>query len=274
MRVLWQEGEVHGEFCKVLLVRIQLVVNGVLITDFSFLKNIGVVLRGNRGNYYIKGSHHRLIIPEINRKLALFLGLMYGDGCISSREIAIKTGDWRISIVEDDKKLLLHIKNLVKNLFGIDVRVFIRQNNTYQVFFSSRVVYEFLNKKFGFPDGTKKGRLRVPIQIFKSTSLIDNFLSGLFSTDGTFYISDGYPRLSFSSADYIFAKEINELLILRGFSPKINEYRRRINDIGGGNKIYNVRLNKTREIYLFHKKINFVGDKEGKIGNFINSPVV
>ncbi|MDE1761834.1 MAG: hypothetical protein KGH78_01420, partial [Candidatus Micrarchaeota archaeon] len=69
--------------------------HNTLEIDFSDL-GIKVLKEGER--LYIKGSHHRIKHPILDGKLALFLGILWGDGCIYNRVNCTKFGDWRIVI--------------------------------------------------------------------------------------------------------------------------------------------------------------------------------
>ncbi|MDE1861025.1 MAG: hypothetical protein KGH72_04915, partial [Candidatus Micrarchaeota archaeon] len=126
---------------------------------------------------YVQNSSHRINVPLLDQDFALFMGLLWGDGCISNRA----SKSWRIDFVEDDKKLLPFILNLIRGIFGIEAHVYYSENK-YEVYFNSRIVYEILNQKFGFPDGIKKGKLLLPKQVMKDKHLLMPFLKGLFST--------------------------------------------------------------------------------------------
>lgn len=225
------------------------------------------------GYYYVKGSHHRIKIPDLNKDLALFLGLIWGDGWIVGRALARVKQDWKVGLVEDDAELLPYVQKLIKNLFFIDAHMY-HKRNYYYIVFSSRIVYELLNQTYNFPDGEKKDRLHIPKQILSNSNLSKAFLNGLFSTDGcltfTKILNKKYPRISFSSASSEFAEEVFVLLKSIGFSPHLNPYNRKI-----GNRLYTIRLNGIKQVSFFHKEINFVGDKQNKLENIIlNSPVV
>lgn len=47
-------------------------------------------LKKENGFYYVKGSRYRFRIPKMNNDLALFIGLLYGDGWLISRKSAVK----------------------------------------------------------------------------------------------------------------------------------------------------------------------------------------
>lgn len=219
---------------------------------------------------YVKGSSHRVSIPNLNKKLALFLGLLWGDGWLLNRNIAKTNGNWRIGLVEDDLPLINNFALLVEDLFRIKPKLCDRITKI-EVYFNSRIVYDFLNLKFNFPDGEKIGKLRVPKQILFSKRCTLAFLSGLFSTDGSFTLYKGYPRIQFDSATFEFVKEVESILTDLDFNPRFYTYNR-----SNGNKLYGIHLNGVKQVCLFNKLIGFIGEKANKLANFILacSPVV
>ena len=193
--------------------------------DITKLDGIKIITDYDYG-FYIKGSGYRIPKINIDRNLALFLGLMWGDGCIVSRKCAIKTGDWRICFVEDDKDLIDTFCNITRLIFNIRPHVHFRKTY-YEVIFSNRIVYEILYQFFKFPDGHKINRLKIPFQIKTSKNLISSFLQGLFSTDGKFVIDRGYPRVGFDSATKLFLDDVVSILIDSGFNPRKTLWNRK-----------------------------------------------
>lgn len=221
-----------------------------------------------RGKFiYLKGSHHRVRekIP-LDGKLALFLGLLFGDGWVVDRENANKHYDWTLGIVEDDKFLIKHLTVLIKDIFNIDPVIFYRKRITkyYEIRINNKIIYEFITKNFDFSTSFKKDKLHIPKQILEDNYLSRMFLQGLFSTDGALVFSADYPRISLSSASHDFIVEVNTLLKKLGFDPHINKYNRK-----NGNLLYNVRLNGMLQANLFYDKINFVGEKTSRLKNLI-----
>jgi intein/homing endonuclease len=62
------------------------------------------------------------------------------------------------------------------------------------------------------PLGQKKGKLRVPFEILQSKPFTLSFLSGVFDTDGSYYLRKGRPVIVLSSATKEFIKQISNLL--------------------------------------------------------------
>ncbi len=222
-----------------------------------------------RGLSYVKGSGHRVKIPKLDKDLALFLGILWGDGWISKREVAEKKWNWRIGIVEDDIPLIKHFIILTEKVFSIKSKIHDRK--TYlEAYFNSRIVYEFLNKIYGFPDGKKIGRLYIPKVIADSNELVSSFLAGVFSTDGKFVVYRDYPRIGVDSATLIFIEDIKNTLIKLKFKPTFYTWNRK-----KGNKLYGLYLSGFEQVTVFHEKIGFIGEKANKLEHFLanNAPL-
>ena len=212
---------------------------------------------------YVKGSGARVKIPLLDKNLALFLGILWGDGWLASRRVALKNYSWRIGIVEDDKPLIYHFIKLTKEVFGITPKINDRLTKL-EAYFSNRIIYEILNRVYNFPDGYKINRLNIPVQILKSEELTKPFLSGLFSTDGKFVIYKNYPRVGLDSASLEFIREVQIALIKLKFNPRFSTWNRK-----KGNKLYGLSLNGFKQVTMFHKKIGFIGEKANKLKLFL-----
>lgn len=127
-----------------------------------------------------------------------------------------------------------------------------------------------LTNVYGFPDGYKIERLRIPNQIFDSTELMASFLTGIFSTDGKFVVYKGYPRIGVDSATLIFIEDIKNTLIKLRFKPTFYTWNRK-----KGNKLYGLYLSGFEQVTMFHEKIGFIGEKANKLEHFLanNAPL-
>src|SRR3989344_2620292 len=86
-------------------------------------KKLKLKLYSHKDLFYIKGSAKRIKIPDLDINLALFLGIMWGDGWLLKREKAKKDGNWRIGIVEDDIPLVNKFISLTEKLFSIKPKI-------------------------------------------------------------------------------------------------------------------------------------------------------
>lgn len=231
--------------------------------DLSLLNQLA--LRRDKNNFiYLKGSSHRIKIPQLDTNLALFLGLLWGDGWVVSRQVARHKSRWRIGLVEDDKLIIERFIALSESIFSVKPLIHFRKTK-YEVYINSRIVYEILTRIFKFPDGRKKGKLKVPNKILSSKSLIISFLRGLFSTDGRFTIYKNYPRIGVDSATYRLIKDVEGILKKLGFNPKTYTWNRK-----NGNRLFGLYLNGKKNVQLFYKEINFIGEKAKKLKNYID----
>jgi len=213
----------------------------------------------------LKGSKHKVAIPVLNEDFALFLGLLWDDGWVTSRSNSLRYGHWRIGLVEDDEFIVSTFDSLVRKIFSVKPNVYCRHGKC-EIYFNSRVVYEILTRIIGFPDRRKVGRLRMPEVIRGSELSIAAFLRGIFSTDGKFVVHKGYPRIGLDSATKEFLDDIELVLTHAGFKPRRSLWQRR-----RGNPLFSVYLNGIRQTRLFQDKIGFIGRKRQILEQFLYS---
>ena len=119
--------------------------------------------------------------PRRSTKLAEFVGILLGDGGITSSQITITLHK------NDDRKFALYVQELIKGLFGI-VPSFYKRENTVSIVISRTKIVKFFNN-MGIPIGGKvRQQTDVPSWIKKSKKFTKFCLRGLFDTDGCFYI--------------------------------------------------------------------------------------
>jgi intein/homing endonuclease len=215
---------------------------------------------------YVKGSKHNIPLENIKltKDLSLFLGLLWGDGCIKNINKVMKKYDWRIFFVEDDDIVVEQFCDLTRKVFEINPHKFDRITKT-EVSFSSKIVYKIISSIFNFPDGEKIGRLRIPNLILESnTETILSFLRGVFSTDGKFTLYKNYPRVGLESATYDFIYDIKNVLEKLNFNPRIYKWNRK-----KGNKLFGLYLNGKEQTKLFYMKINFIGEKADRLKSYL-----
>ena len=101
-------------------------------------------------------------LPKMSEDFAEFLGILYGDGCISR--------NWAIPItcdaISDRKYVLEKVKPLFEKLFKASPALSY-QRNCIKCRLYSKKVHQYLSH-FGFPEGLKKNRMHVPASIKKS----------------------------------------------------------------------------------------------------------
>lgn len=228
------------------------------------VKKLKLKVYADKGYIHVKGSSHKVNIPNLDEDMALFLGMLWGDGWIVNRSAAKTKGQWRIGIVEDDRSLIRYFIYLTEKIFSIKPKINDRKTKL-EAYFNSRIVYEILNRTYAFPDGEKIDKLRIPKDIIKSKKLSMAFLKGLFSTDGKFTIYKQYPRVGLDSATLSLIKDVEKVLSKNNFNPRVYTWNRK-----DGNKLYGLYLNGLNQVNLFHWNIGFVGEKANKLQTFIN----
>ncbi len=120
-------------------------------------------------------------IPELDEKLAEFIGAYLGDGTLNKYQLRI-AGDHRY-----DFYYYIYLSNLIFELFGIKPSIKKQKNrNTSILLISSKNVCSFLNKNFNLKYGNKiHNQTTIPKQILENEKLSIACLRGLIDTDGS-----------------------------------------------------------------------------------------
>jgi len=75
-----------------------------------------------------------------------------------------------------------------------------------------------------------------------------------------------YPRIELNSATLELIKDVEKALKKLGFAPTVYTWKRKED-----NKLHGLYLNGEKQIKLFYKKINFIGEKYNKLEKYIKS---
>lgn len=146
-------------------------------------------------------------IPKLNKALAEILGAINGDGHLSKYK-------YEVAVTSDKNEEDYHryLKNLFENTFRIQTSSF-NQGGVIKLRCYSIDIHNFLSNDYCLPVGKKKGKLKIPNQIFSSKYLLIHYIRGLFDTDGSIYFRrKNEPVLEISSADPNFLREIMDAL--------------------------------------------------------------
>jgi len=161
-----------------------------------------------------------------NKKLALFLGMMCGDGCLTTRTKKQGYKSYSVEFYNTDISLVKLFDNLFYELFNTkgNFHPFNREGK--------KTIYEFRKyslelfekvSSFGFPKGVKRDKLRIPhvINDFSPSEKLE-FFRGFLITDGCIR-SNG--TIIFHSGSKNFLEEFCELTNnLFGVNKKVKEY--------------------------------------------------
>ncbi len=206
---------------------------------------------GERGIKKIKRPDYHIRIEEPSRgpKLAEFVGIMMGDGSISS-------SPYKVSIAghsEHDLEYLEDcISSMIKELFSISPEIYFSKScNVAYLYVCSKELVEFL-VSLGLPEGDKlSGDLRIPDWVLDDNNLLGSIVRGVFDTDGSVYRKyKDYAQIQFKMASEQLVKDLRGALIKLDFNPtKITEDR---NSSGTRFKFY---LSRQKEVKRFIKKL-------------------
>jgi len=146
-------------------------------------------------------------------EVAELLGLHAGDGYMSC-------GVWGIRCNLQDQNMAQRIIHLARNVLGVETCVRIREN-TFEIRSGQRQTIRFF-RKYGFTEGKKAYDVQIPNQIICTNDLkiIEAFLRGLFSSDGSFSFQkrDYAPRIDLAVRSRSLRDQFVELAAKVGFS--------------------------------------------------------
>ena len=149
-----------------------------------------------------------IFIPELNEKLAEFIGICLGDGTVTKYFTRI-FGDSRYDI-----QYFLYISNLIKNLFNFSP--FLRydkgkdgKKHTMYLELCSKNLCDFLHIDFNIPYGDKiKGNAEISYSVLNNKKLSIACLRGLVDTDGSVSKRGTYICLAFNSNNEILREQV------------------------------------------------------------------
>ncbi|WP_297489098.1 ATPase, T2SS/T4P/T4SS family [Thermococcus sp.] len=138
------------------------------------------------------------LVREVDEKLAYAVGVLLGDGYISSN-------GYYLSATFDDGEYMKAFVDSISE-FLPESRPSIRGNGTSTVVtYGSKIFAEFLVRAFGIPNG-KKGNWDVPHLILSNDELVRHFLAGLFDADG--YVDPSGPSIVLTTKSENAARKV------------------------------------------------------------------
>ena len=161
-------------------------------------------------------------------KLALFLGMLSGDGCLSIKHNGEGYRDYPIDFCNTEKDKVLLFNRLFTDLYGLSSKISSRQRPNRKLIwhfqkYSVNIVKKLL--KLGFPEGIKRDVLRV-LPLIKNGSDKEKlaFIHGVIITDG----SISKNRILFHSGSKLFLEDMSKLIgEFTGIEKPIKEYIQR-----------------------------------------------
>lgn len=151
------------------------------------------------------------------KKLAEFIGVLLGDGCImdykNHKELKITLHS------HDDLSYSKYLESLFFDIFNLKIRTYFRKNeNTMDLRIVSKQLIKFLLDDLGLVSSPKKKRAKIPNK-FMDYGL--DVLRGYFDTDGSLVITNNngtiYPRIEMKVCDSPMQEQFILLLKEAGF---------------------------------------------------------
>lgn len=159
-----------------------------------------------------------------SKKLAEFVGIMLGDGGMTSSQCSITLNS------EEDKDYIEYVKSLSFSLFREKPKFFKKKDcKAITIYYNGSFLIQYLCK-IGLKTGNKvKQQVDVPDWIKKVPSYRISCLRGLMDTDGgvflhKYIIKDKkytYKKISFSNRSLPLLFFVKEVLSELGFTPKL-----------------------------------------------------
>lgn len=185
---------------------------------------------------------------RFNEKLAEYVGIMLGDGCITPGQFNITLN----SVA--DREYVYFVSQLEKNLFGEEPKLYKRKDSKALVlYYNSRFIIRYL-LSIGLKIGNKV-RQQVDVPNWIKNSLVYRIacVRGLMDTDGGVFLHrykvNGkdyfYKKICFSNRSIPLLIFVKETLAELGFTPKII-----INVVNKQVWLYN-----TREVVDYLRKV-------------------
>lgn len=198
------------------------------------------------------------IPKEINYSFAKILGYYLGDG---SHEID------RITFFEQREEVAIYYKNLMKEVFGIDLDLkFRKEKNYWQLRVYSRVISQLFRHIFSQKDKTLDEKISSVI-LKSSDNSLAGFISGFFDAEG--YVSKG--RVAFGINNEIITRQFQFCLLRLGIIASINEYDNRKNPYSD-NIRYTLAIDDLESLKKFYSLIGFSSsEKQNKVKELIQS---
>lgn len=192
--------------------------------------------------------------------LAEFMGILLGDGGITSRQVSITLHK------EDDKEYIRHVAKICEDLFKTSPSLIYHKGEMVCDIIISRTKLVSYLLSLGLLVGNKvKQQVNVPTWVSNSRSYAKNCLRGLFDTDGCFYLDKHrYKDKIYYNCGMNFTNR--SLPLLNFFKDKLEQYH--FNPTQSTK--YSVFLRKEKEIIRYFQEIGSSNPKHfNKFRNYL-----
>ena len=207
--------------------------------------------------------------PQDSEKLAEFIGILFGDGCVNIYKVKGKLQYSYISIVGhsvlDKDYLNNYVSSLVSNLFNMIPIIRIRKNQqVMELRILSKGITNFLITK-GIKLGPKND-LSIPDWIKNKKEFTKSFIRGLTDTDGSIALKKRYRNTKYYPTIKIGLKNKDLIVEIHKFLQSLNLKSNLFVDIKKTLnlkefKFNTVELNGYDNLVLWMKEIGFSNPK-------------
>ncbi len=203
-----------------------------------------------------KGKSHKLPI-KVNKDLLYLTGLIAGDGDL--RETPTKTISIRLS--NTNKTLQTEFKRILTNEFDLKYDI---QPQTQKRPEATRTHSKLLGNiliKLGVPLSPKSNKIYIPNNVLSlNNSLLSEYISGLYDSDGTVYIrpknKHGSHNISLCSCSETLIKDLQLIMLRYGIHSSIRNRPPTTGVICGNYTRYILEIYGIQDILNFIKSFN------------------
>lgn len=201
-------------------------------------------------------------ISHINESLAILLGLLFTDGCVSPKN----KNSWRIYFAVKSKLLVELFSRAMIDTFGISreqIRFDTTQDGLMRAIVNSRIIGDFLTNMFGtfrtlsYQDGTTT-KAKLPVESLISSGNVRAFLRAAFSCDGGLAFYPAHRDGSQGGTTWL----IRTIFIACGHQQLRTDYLTLLNNLGIKAREVpqdgKIKIETRTDIEKFYKYIGFV----------------
>jgi len=192
--------------------------------------------------------------PGVSTELAEFIGILLGDGGITSSQVTVSLN--RV----DDRDYLSYLRILIQDLFKLNPSVKEREKEGVINLIVARTELVRFLVKMGLQVGNKvKHQVDVPCWIKESEAFTKSCLRGLFDTDGCFYVDRHHWRDKlYCNAGMDFTNR--SLPLVKFFKVNLTKLGFHLTQTGK----FRVRLRREGEIVSYFRKVGSSNPKHVK----------
>lgn len=196
---------------------------------------------------------------RFNSSIAELIGIMLGDGCLSTYQ-----NKYIIYIcghkIDDLDYHTQTTQRLFLQIFNKNVKInFRKKEKTLFLRFSDKSIFNTF-VKFGIPIGKKYGHLKIPLWIKKNNSFVFAFLRGLVDTDGCIIFSKQHRKIHYYPRIEITSKSKDFLMEILDFLENLNFY----GSVSNKGKGYRLEIPGFQNLKMWLKNIGFDNPKHIK----------